>query len=54
MEPGWTQPLTAMALHLLLDSADPSAWEQWLPTGLFGGVTTNPTLLKRAGQPCTL
>ncbi len=54
MEPGWTEPLTPMALHLLLDSADPSAWEQWLPTGLFGGVTTNPTLLKRAGQPCTL
>lgn len=43
-----------MALRLLLDSADPSAWEEWLPSGLFRGVTTNPTLLRRAAQPCTL
>ena len=41
-----------MTLRLFLDSADPSAWEQWLPTGLFFGVTTNPTLLRKAGQPC--
>jgi transaldolase len=43
-----------MALRLLLDSADPQAWAQWLPTGLFHGITTNPTLLRRAAQPCTL
>jgi transaldolase len=43
-----------MALRLLLDSADPRQWERWLPSGLFQGVTTNPTLLRRAGQPCTL
>ncbi|MEY2645127.1 MAG: hypothetical protein RLZZ611_1776 [Cyanobacteriota bacterium] len=43
-----------MLLRLLLDSADPAAWRQWLPTGLFHGVTTNPTLLKRAGRPCDL
>jgi transaldolase len=43
-----------MALRLFLDTADPEAWEQWLPSGLFHGVTTNPTLLRRAGQPCTL
>ena len=43
-----------MRLRLLLDSADPAAWRQWLPTGLFHGITTNPTLLKRAGQPCDL
>lgn len=43
-----------MALRLLLDSADPRAWEEWLPSGLFHGVTTNPTLLRRAGQPCRL
>ena len=43
-----------MALRLYLDSADPADWRQWLPTGLFHGVTTNPTLLKRAGQPCDL
>ena len=43
-----------MALRLLLDSADPVAWAEWLPSGLFRGVTTNPTLLRRAGQACTL
>ena len=43
-----------MTLRLLLDSADPDAWGEWLPTGLFRGVTTNPTLLRRAVQPCSL
>ena len=43
-----------MTLRLFLDSADPTAWAQWLPTGLFHGVTTNPTLLKKACQPCNL
>ena len=41
-----------MTLRLLLDSADPEAWRAWLPSGLFHGVTTNPTLLLRAGRPC--
>ena len=43
-----------MRLRLFLDSADPEAWSQWLPSGLFHGITTNPTLLKQAGQPCCL
>jgi len=43
-----------MRLRLLLDSADPVAWRHWLPTGLFHGITTNPTLLKRAGVTCDL
>lgn len=43
-----------MALRLFLDSADPAAWAEWLPSGLFHGVTTNPTLLLRAGVPCDL
>lgn len=43
-----------MALRLFLDSADPQAWARWLPTGLFHGITTNPTLLRRAGQSCSL
>lgn len=43
-----------MTLQLLLDTADPAAWRTWLPSGLFRGVTTNPTLLRRAGQPCRL
>jgi transaldolase len=40
-------------LRLYLDSADPAAWERWLPLGVFHGVTTNPVLLERAGQACT-
>ncbi len=41
-------------LRLYLDTADVSAWETWLPTGLFYGVTCNPTILKKAGVPCDL
>lgn len=40
-------------VRLFLDSADPAEWQAWLPAGLFFGVTTNPTLLQRAGQACT-
>lgn len=36
-------------LRLYIDSADRSAVERWLATGLLHGVTTNPTLLERAG-----
>lgn len=43
-----------MALRLFLDSAASDDWEQWLPSGLFHGVTTNPTLLRRAGEACNL
>jgi transaldolase len=43
-----------MHLRLLLDTADPAAWAEWLPSGLFHGVTTNPTLLLRAARPCRL
>ncbi len=39
--------------RLYLDSADPAAWNEHLPTGIFHGVTTNPLLLERAGQACT-
>jgi transaldolase len=42
-----------MSLQLLLDSADPADWQAWLPSGLFRGVTTNPSLLRRAGLPCS-
>lgn len=40
-------------LRLFLDSADVGEWSRWLPVGLFRGVTTNPLLLQRAGEPCT-
>ncbi len=43
-----------MSLRLFLDCADPEVWARLLPTGLFHGVTTNPTLLLRANQPCQL
>jgi hypothetical protein len=46
--------LQTMRLRLFLDSADVKAWEEWLPSGLFHGITCNPTLLRRAGQPCRL
>lgn len=37
------------AFHLYLDSADIAALKELLPNPLVYGVTTNPTLLKRAG-----
>ena len=40
--------------RLFLDSASVDAWRELLPTGLFYGVTTNPTILKRDGVPCTV
>jgi transaldolase len=46
--------LQTMRLRLFLDSADVKAWEEWLPSGLFHGITCNPTLLRRAGHPCRL
>ncbi len=41
-------------LRLFLDSADPTDWHRLLPLGFFHGVTTNPLLLERAGQLCTV
>ncbi|BCP51674.1 putative transaldolase [Kaistia sp. 32K] len=40
--------------RLFLDTADRAAWDAWLPTGLFHGITTNPTLLAAAGVPNSL
>ena len=41
-------------LRLFLDSADPDDWRRFLPLGTFYGVTTNPLLLERSGQTCSL
>jgi transaldolase len=41
-------------LRLFLDSADPNEWSRFLPLGFFHGVTTNPLLLERAGQTCSV
>ena len=43
-----------MSLTLLLDSADIEEWSHWSKYGIFQGITTNPSLLKKAKQPCTL
>jgi TalC/MipB family fructose-6-phosphate aldolase len=36
-------------MRLYLDTADRASAEDWLGTGLFEGVTTNPTILQRSG-----
>ena len=46
-------PAARAGFRLFLDSADPAAWQRWLPTGLFHGITTNPTILERAGLRST-
>jgi TalC/MipB family fructose-6-phosphate aldolase len=40
-------------MHLYLDTADRGAAEPFLATGLFAGVTTNPTILRRASLGVT-
>jgi transaldolase len=42
------------SLRLMLDSADLKDWEEWFPTGLFYGVTTNPLLLEQSHVPCQI
>lgn len=37
-------------MRLYLDTADRAAAEDLLATGLFAGLTTNPTILRRAGR----
>jgi transaldolase len=37
-------------MHLYLDTADRAAAEPLLATGLFAGLTTNPTILQRADR----
>lgn len=37
-------------IRLYLDTADRAAAEPLLATGLFAGLTTNPTILRRAGR----
>lgn len=40
--------------RFFLDTAETGEWDALLPLGLFHGVTTNPTLLERADEPCTV
>ena len=39
--------------RFFLDTANEKEWDELLCTGMFHGVTTNPTLLQQANQPCT-
>jgi transaldolase len=41
-------------IRLFLDTADTTQWQNWLPTGLFYGVTTNPLLLEKAQVTCSV
>jgi transaldolase len=43
-----------MRLRWFLDTADAESWQEWMPTGLFFGVTSNPLLLERVREPCTI
>ncbi len=36
-------------MKLYLDSFDVESWQEWIPSGLFYGITTNPILAERAG-----
>mmetsp|Transcript_4492 Transcript_4492/g.6482 ORF Transcript_4492/g.6482 Transcript_4492/m.6482 type:complete len:247 (+) Transcript_4492:133-873(+) len=47
-------PSNRGASRLFLDTADTKDWDELLPVGIFHGVTTNPTLLERAGEKCTV
>ena len=42
------------ACRFFLDTADVTEYNSLLPLGMFHGVTTNPTILQRAGVPCTV
>lgn len=48
--PGLLEP-NYKGIRLFIDTADTQQWQDWLPTGLFYGVTTNPLLL-RDKIPC--
>src|SRR5919199_5828369 len=51
--PALPEPNT-QRIRLFLDTADTTEWQNWLPTGLFYGVTTNPLLLERAQVTCSV
>ncbi|GIL68687.1 hypothetical protein Vafri_21926 [Volvox africanus] len=41
-------------LRIFVDSANVTQWELCLSTNLFYGITTNPSILEKDGQRCTL
>lgn len=40
--------------RFFLDSADREIWDEWLPTGIFHGISTTTVLLEAAGESCTI
>ncbi|GLC33795.1 hypothetical protein PLESTB_000117300 [Pleodorina starrii] len=48
------KPEAFTKLRLFIDSANLTQWELWLSTNLFYGITTNPCILEKDGQRCTL
>jgi len=42
----------ASGLKLFLDTADREQWRTYFRTGVFWGITTNPTILERDGVKC--
>lgn len=48
------RPGERTGLRLFLDTADRPALARWLPSGIFHGVTTNPTILDRSGLRSTI
>jgi Transaldolase len=51
--PALPEPNT-QKIRLFLDTADTTEWQNWLPTGLFYGVTTNPLLLEKSQVTCSV
>jgi transaldolase len=51
--PALPEPNT-QKIRLFLDTADTTEWQNWLPTGLFYGVTTNPLLLDKSQVTCSV
>jgi len=47
-------PSSIKESRFFLDTANVSEWEELFSTGIFYGITTNPTLLERADEPCTV
>lgn len=41
-------------IRFFLDTADEKEWERLLKLGIFYGVTSNPAILQKCNQPCTI
>ena len=50
MAVSFVTPGDSHPIRFFIDSADRAAAEPWLKTGMFSGVTTNPQLMREAGQ----